>query len=448
MSLSRRDLFKLSALGVASASLAPKVVAAKDAPNILKNSTKKHVVVVGGGFAGLTFAKHLRKNHKEVEITVLEKRDIFFSCPYSNLYLAGVEGTSLEELTYDYSSAAKKYAYELIQCEVTAIKKEQKKVFTTKGEITYDVLILAPGVAYSYSSQFPDFSLRQIQELEKYAPAGMIGINEHLAIKREFQNLAEGDVFITVPYGKYRCPPAPYERACLFADAIKRKALNSKVYILDTGSKPRAKAPAFMEAFKELYAGIIEYVPLTEIEGVDVHKKSITYRQYKDDFDEDGTVQTKTYALLNLIPEQKASPVIGMAKIKTNDWGGAKLNAPGYTSVSDENIYVLGDATGYPYPPSAQMANITASICATHVAKRLKGEKVNESKVLPSNVCYSIIAQEPHFGLMVSHSVSYTKEKGLKVKSALEKVGQKYRSVTIGQSVKPWLEGLKADIFL
>ena len=44
---------------------------------------------------------------------------------------------------------------------------------------------------------------------------------------------------MTIPPTPYRCPPGPYERACLVADILKRKGFDSgdaKVMVLDANA--------------------------------------------------------------------------------------------------------------------------------------------------------------------------------------------------------------------
>ena len=63
MSLSRRDLFKLSAVTVASGAVgaAPLKAAEATAPELFPKKQGIRVVVCGGGFGGLTTAKYLKK---------------------------------------------------------------------------------------------------------------------------------------------------------------------------------------------------------------------------------------------------------------------------------------------------------------------------------------------------------------------------------------------------
>ncbi len=442
MALSRRDVFKVAGLGLVASSMQAKSTEKKQ---ILKQKPKiPHVVVVGGGVGGLVFAKNLAIKNKNIEITLLEKREVFHSCPYSNLYLGEVENVKLKDLTHDYYKPAAKYGYDFICCEVTDINRKTKIVFTSKGEIKYDLLVLSPGIDYNYKEQFPNLSEKKAREfLIKTTPA-MIGTSEHFALKRKLDNFKSGNIVITVPEGKYRCPPAPYERACMIANLIKKKNLKAKVIILDYTKKPRAKSDAFLEAFNDLYSDIITFIGEAEIENINLDNQTIKYRTYKNYEDYEGTAKTINYEILNLIPIQKASNVIKMADLQTDSWGGALMNGATYKSKSDNDVYVLGDCTSYTFPPSAQMATSTAKICANFINSRLRGEK--EILELPGNVCYSLVGENPQEAIAVGHEISYDKT-GMHVKAFMNKTNGKYRSRELAQGAHEWYKNLINEMF-
>lgn len=155
MAISRRDLLKLSGLGVAGIAISGCGVEQLDTPKtsplmssiLIPKTPLKRVVVIGAGFGGLTVAKELRKANKNIEVVLLEKRDNFMSCPYSNTWLGGAmdytdkKPVTLDTLSYDYYAPAMKYGYTFMQCEVTAINRTSKMVTTTKGIVEYDYLV-------------------------------------------------------------------------------------------------------------------------------------------------------------------------------------------------------------------------------------------------------------------------------------------------------------------
>ena len=114
MSMERRDLFKLMSVAAAAAVL-PSVAVASEAKAVdAKKASGKSVVIVGGGFGGLAMAKELRKKDKSIDVTLIEKKDIFMSCPFSNSYLGGLDDVNLDTLTHDYYAPANKHGYSFV----------------------------------------------------------------------------------------------------------------------------------------------------------------------------------------------------------------------------------------------------------------------------------------------------------------------------------------------
>lgn len=457
--MERRDLFKYAGVSIAAVAItgctssASSVEAAKP---IKMKSNGKRVVVVGAGFGGLTVAKQLRQKDSSIEVIVLEKKDIFMACPYSNAYLGGIEGVSLETLTHDYYAPAQAHGYEFIQTEVTAINRKAKMVTTTSGTISYDILVLSPGIAYDYESQFPTWSKEKIASVSRACPAALMPGSEHLALKRQLENMEDGNVVIIPPAsGKYRCPPAPYERTAMAAQYMKAEGIEGKVIVLDTRGGAFAKGAAFKESWKDVFGDKIQYNGNTKIVDINPETKTVTYKEFKDVEDEVGVEKTLKYEVCNFIPINKASPVITMADIKTNAAGFAMMEGTSFRSVSDKNIYVLGDCVTHGIPPSGQTAIWGAKRAASEIISQLGGKAFDSKSGLPAknaNVCYSMINGNPNEAIMVTHDFDVNPTTGnLKNKGNVPKPTDgngKFRSKGVGKLTTEWFNGVKRDLFL
>jgi len=465
MSIERRDLFKLAGV-TAAVTIVPTLTgcatssASATPAKMIKKASGKSVVIIGGGWGGLTMAKELRKQDKNIEVTVIEKKDTFMSCPISSLYLGGLKSVTLARLSYDFYQPSQKHGYGFIQAEVTNIDRASKTITTTKGAVAYDILVLSPGIAYDYEKQFPTWSKAKISKVAQSCPAALMPGSEHLALKRQLENMDDGDVIIVPPAsGKFRCPPAPYERTAMVANYMKSEGIKGKVIVLDTRGGKFAKAKAFKESWKDTFADYIDYKGFTQVLDVDTAKKEITYLEYPDastfeegDPDEAKKV-VKKYEVCNLIPINKCSPVIKMAGIKTNKIGYASMDGYSFRSASDKNVYVIGDAVGHAIPPSGQTAIWGSKRAAGQIVAQINGKKNNPVEGLPAkaaNVCYSMVNGSPEEAIMVSHTFSADKSGVLKGKGHVPKPKDgngKFRSKGVGKALHEWFDGSMRELF-
>ena len=274
--MNRRDALKVGAASAAAAAVAVTAMTGcteAEAKPTGKAGTKnilgKHqIVVIGGGFGGLTVAKSLKKKDKNFDVLVIEKNDTFMSCPFSNTNLGKLEGINLGTFIFDYAQPVDKHGYNMLKAEVTSIDRAAKEIHTAHGIIQYEILVLSPGIAYNYENQFPSWSKEKIAEVQRSAPAALVPGSEHIALERQLANMEDGDVVITVPNGKFRCPPAPFERASMIAAYMDKEDIRGKIYVLNPKGK-FAKFGAFMEAWKDLYPERIVYMPHCVILDVD-----------------------------------------------------------------------------------------------------------------------------------------------------------------------------------
>jgi len=469
MNISRRDLFKFAGLSVAAAAVTGCSTTAFDPlPKASSKGTsskmlgKHQVVIIGGGWGGLTVAKELKKIDPSFDVAIIEKNDSFMSCPFSNANLGGLKGVSLSTLTHDYSQAIEKNGYGMLTAVVTGIDREAKVVHTSKGGVGYDILVLAPGIEYNYKGQFPAWSDAKIAKARRVAPGALIPGGEHVALDRLVKNMDEGDVVITVPAGKFRCPPAPFERASMIANHLKNEGLSGKVIILNE-TADIAKGAAFKEAWADVNKGAVEHRSNCKITDVDFDKKEITYVQtvFKDKDDVEGVKTTHTikYGVLNLIPHNMSNPVIEMAGVATTPDGFKKVKMAtspekpvSFQTATDKAVYAVGDVVGHAIPPSGQTAIWSGKECAKEIAHVLHGKSYSVASALPyksANVCYSMVNGNPEEAIMVNHEFMVAGpvigSKGSVPKG--DEANNKFRSTGLGKATRDWYKGAMRDLF-
>ncbi len=475
MEMNRRDALKFGAVGAATVAAATMTGCSTKAGEMASSATssaasavglgadligKHKVVIIGGGIGGMTVANNLKKKDKDMDILVIEKNDTFMSCPVSNTYIGKLEGMTLGSFIFDYAQPIQKHGYNWLQGEVMAIDRSAKVVTTSSGAVGYDILVLSPGIGYNYEAQFPTWSPEKIAHIKRVAPAALIPGSEHVILERNLNNMEDGDVVITIPSGKFRCPPAPAERASMVATFMQKEEIEGKVILIAEGAG-FAKKPAFIESWEALYGDKIVFIPNSKVTDVDPDTKVLTYAQTtgtgkkdEDDFEIMKT-ETKThkYEVLNLIPLNKASDVIGMAglEVTKDTFGKVKMNGCSFQTKTDEDVYAVGDVVGHGIPPSGQTANWAGKQCAEEISARLKGGSyelpVKKAPVKAGNVCYSMVGDMPETAIMVTHDFSWNGSAIMGKGNVPKGPNGLYRQTGTAKALRDWYRGLMADMF-
>ena len=360
-------------LGTAAALLAPVLAGCAGA---FRGAAPK-VVVVGGGFGGATCARYLRLwSGGRVEVTLVERDAEFVSCPLSNLVIGG--SRQLADLSVAYDSLEAR-GVRRIRDEAIAIDPAARAVRLARGvALPYDRLVLSPGVDFIYDD-IP--SLRERPAQSRVLNAWNAG-PQTLALRSQLAAMRDGGVFaIHVPLAPYRCPPAPYERACQVALYFARHKPRSKVIVLDANPKLQSEAAAFTAAWADRYKGYVEYRPDSALVDVDADASVL-----KLDFDEIRA------DVINVIPPQRAGAIARVLGMANANGRFCTVDFLSYESTVQPNIHVLGDAIqGAPaMPKSAHMANQHGKVCAAAVLSLLQGREANASPII-ANACYTYI---------------------------------------------------------
>lgn len=357
--ISRRNFMKF--VGVSSLCAAT--------PGLAQESNIPHIIVVGGGFSGATCAKHLKLwGGNSVNVTIIEANPAYVSPILSNLVLNGQKTTT--DLTFSYGELQSKYGINMIHHFVSNIDKTNQTVTLDSGEsIKYDKLVLAAGI---------DFIKTNAYDFTKVPHAWKAGDQTNI-LKSQIDAMSDGDTFtMTIPAAPYRCPPGPYERACVVADYLKnvKGFSNSKVTVLDANPKIIVEEDTFGAKFEE-YG--VDYKPGTTVTSVNDTAKSVTYM-------ENGAEQTLHSSVLNVIPNQKGAPIIFTAGVNAGNW--APVNPLSYESVIAGGIYVIGDSQATGQPKAGHIGNSEAKICADAILRTLNNIALYPSPKTNS-ACYS-----------------------------------------------------------
>lgn len=365
----RRRFLQAGALGVAAGLAA--------CAGVAPGRPRARVAVVGGGYGGATAAKYIRLLDPAIDVVLVEPNPAFVSCPLSNLVLGGFR--TLDDITTPYHALAQHHGVRIVADRASAIDMERREVRLAQGEaIRFDRVVVAPGIDFLWD-QMP--GMRPGTGQERFLHAWKAGA-QTIALRRQLEAMRDGGVFvIAIPETPYRCPPAPYERACQVAAYLQAAKPRSKILILDANGDVTSKGALFKKAWSELYAGMIEYRPNSK--AVDVDAAAGVVKLELEDVKGD---------VINVVPPQRAGRVAQPFVTANRRW--CEVDWLTYESRAVPGAHVLGDALlpAPVMPKSGHMANAQGKACAAAVVALIRGEAPNPSPTL-LNTCYSFVSE-------------------------------------------------------
>ncbi|MGF1545915.1 MAG: FCSD flavin-binding domain-containing protein [Thiotrichales bacterium] len=381
--ISRRSFLKLGGMTASLAWLGSTSAAKGEAKGA-------RVVVVGGGFGGATAAKYLKWFDAGLDVTLVEPKTVFVTCPASNWVLGGLR--RMDEITQSYTALKDRYGVRLVHDWAVSIDPEARTVTLKGGEkLSYDRLIVSPGI---------DFKTAAIEGYgagtEAVMPhAWQAGAQTEL-LERQIKAMADGGtVIVAAPPDPFRCPPGPPERVSMIAHYLKRHKPKSKILLLDA-KDAFSKQGLFEQGWARIYGyktdnSLIEWIPKAADGTVlAVDPKAMTVS---------GEFDTHKGDVINLIPPQQAGKIARDAGL-ANESGWCPVDPRTWESTLHRFVHVIGDAAiQSPLPKSGYAANSEGKVCAAAIVALLNGrEPVAEPRWM--NTCYSLVS--PDWGISVA----------------------------------------------
>lgn len=348
----------------------------------------KKVVIIGGGFGGLSAAKVLAKS--DFEIIIIDKTNHHVFQPL--LYQVATTALSPSDIASPIRSVFGEYKnVTVLLGEVTSIDIERRKVLFNNSEIDFDYLIIATGSRHSYFGK---------DEWEKFAP-GLKTLNDALKIRETILlslEAAEKEEdserkqkhlnFVVIGGG-----PTGVELAGAISEIVRKNILPdfrniniamTKVYLIEAlprvlSTFPDKLSKHALEDLKKLGVEVILNEKVSEINqnGVMVGNRFI-----------------ETTNILWAAGNQ-ASPLIKSTGIETDRSGRAIVNED-MSIKSNENIFVIGDAAlvknhkGEFLPAIAPVAIQQGKYVAKIISKGLTGKSRKKFKYFDKGLLATI----------------------------------------------------------
>ena len=395
-------------------------------PPASTSSAKSTVIVIGGGMAGATVAKYLRLWGDSIHVILVERSASYTSNIMSSMVLTGQR--SLSSLVYRYDTLLSAYGVQVITDEVLEIDPVGVKVRLASGTLlSADRIVLAPGIDFD--------TVPGLGTSDRMPHAWKAGPQTTLLAKQLAAMPDNGVAVLTIPKTPYRCPPGPYERACLLADWLKVRKPRAKLLVLDANPDFVTEKDNFTQAFLGLHGSVIEYHNNAEVTQVDPASMSLTTTA--------GTFRNVN--VVNMIPRQRAGSLVAKTGLANATEGRfAAVDSLSYASTLAPRIHIIGDASATTQPKAGHIANQEAKVCADAIVRSLAGLLPDPAPVTNS-ACYSTITMTQASWLTAVFQYDQASA-GMKAVAASSAASVGWTQDNFDQ-MNTWFKALMADSF-
>lgn len=336
-----------------------------------------HVVIIGGGFGGISTAKKLKK--ADVDITIIDKTNHHLFQPL--LYQVATAALSPGDIALPIRAIlGQRKGLKVLLGNVTSVNKQQQFLTLANGkEIHFDYLIMAPGAQYNYFGN---------DDWVEHAP-GLKSIGDALQIRERILLSLEkaeqiNDPKLREPYLTYVIiggGPTGVEMAGAIGEIVKRNMMRdyntfskneTRIFLVEAGPKILNGYPDSLSerARKSLEEMGVRVLLNTAVNDIDKNKVSFS----------EGTIKTPNIIWAAGVA---ASPLLNSLEVEQDRMGRVKvkddLSIPG-----SDRIFVIGDAAykldnnNNPLPAVAPVAIQQGQFLGKLIRDELAGDKRTE----------------------------------------------------------------------
>jgi NADH:ubiquinone reductase (H+-translocating) len=362
-----------------------------------KSNTRpsKHIVILGGGFAGIEVLKSLQKqlSSNNIEITLVSKNNFLLFTPMLPEVASGmIETRHIVTPLRSFCKNAKLY-----EASVESIDLENKLVIIThtigrqsqpsdwrEHTLKYDYLVIALGSENNFfgMSEIEEnaFTMKNIDDaiiLRNH----MINILEQANLEQDNHDLRKSLLTFVVVGGGFSGVETVGAVNDFLRESIKQYYTN--IYMSDVRVILVSATDKILEqideglgkfALEKLKESGVEFIMNTQVKGATKNKAIL----------HDDTV----ISCYSLIWTAGVTPNKLIANLQCEHDKGHRIIANNYLEVSGyDGVYALGDCasitdphTGKPYPPTAQHAIRQGKVAANNIVSAIKGKGKREGK--------------------------------------------------------------------
>jgi sulfide:quinone oxidoreductase len=327
-------------------------------------TAKHHILIVGGGTAGITVAARLlRKGYSGV--AVIEPSDQHYYQPLWTLVGGGQAKASTSA-----RPEAKVMPREAIwiRNSVTSVDPDANSVTCADGSTyEYDALVVCPGIQLDWN---------RTEGLEETIGRNGVSSNYRFDLAPKtwdfIQNTRSGTAVFMMPSGPIKCGGAPQKIAYLASDYWRKQGVLDDIDVHLVVPTPRTFGiPEIADSLDKVIADYgIQLHTMSEVTSIDADSRKVTVTSVG----EGGTDTTLPFDMLHAVPRQSAPDWVKASPLSTGDANGyVEVDKFTMQHVRYPNVFALGDAGSTPNGKTGAAVRKQAPVVVENLDAHFKG---------------------------------------------------------------------------
>jgi sulfide:quinone oxidoreductase len=316
----------------------------------------KRVLILGGGFGGISTARRLKQRlGDEVDVVLVDRRETFMVGFRKSWALVGESTLEAGQKPID---SLEEIGVKVLHDPVRVIEPEAKAAYIADMRIDADALVVALGAELA-PELVPGF---QEHAYNVYDP------NDIPRAAKALNEFAGGRLVIGIFGVPYKCPPAPLEMAMLIQEKLKRSGVQAMIEVFTP---------------QPVTLPILSQDSCDAVDSRLLEKGIHTYGHHKALRIEPGEVvfekRRMGFDLLLGVPPHRAPAVVRESGL-TGESGWVEIN-PRTCETSFEGVYAIGDcaqvvlANKKTLPKAGLFAEMMGETVAERLANLFEGKE-------------------------------------------------------------------------
>lgn len=256
---------------------------------------------------------------------------------------------------------------------VVSFDPSNNSLTTSEGiQVTYDYLIVAPGLKTEFSAIS---GLEAALQDQSSAVSSIYSTRTVEKTWSDIKNFTDGEAIFTQPAGVIKCAGAPQKVLWMALSEWKNEGIRDAIKpVFATGAASMFAVPKYSKALEALRVergveGLFQH----NLVAVDSARKVATFKNLA----QDGKTVERPYRFLHVVPPQKPHDFVAKSPLADPATGWVSVDQHSTQHTKYPNVFSIGDASSLPNSKTAAAISSQAPVLVDNLLASMRGEQLN-----------------------------------------------------------------------